>query len=65
MHLTSYLDDAVKAAEWTKANLCITDQRILKSEGKGDGGAFKGIFVRYMKLLIRDCGRTSPATSSL
>jgi predicted alpha-1,6-mannanase (GH76 family) len=31
---------------------------ILKSEGQGDGGAFKGIFVRYMKLLIKECGRT-------
>lgn len=54
----TYLDDAVKAAEWTKANLCVTDQRILKSEGQGDGGAFKGIFVRYMKPLIKECGRT-------
>jgi predicted alpha-1,6-mannanase (GH76 family) len=52
-----YLSDAIKTAEWTKANLCDTDQRILQSEGQGDGGAFKGIFVRYMKLLIEDCGR--------
>ena len=44
--------------DWTKANLCVTNQHILKSEGRGDGGAFKGIFVRYMKLLINDCGRT-------
>jgi predicted alpha-1,6-mannanase (GH76 family) len=54
----TYLDDAIKTAEWTKANLCVTDQHILKSEGQGDGGAFKGIFVRYMKLLITECGRT-------
>lgn len=54
----TYLDDAVKTAEWTKAHLCVTDQRILKSEGQGDGGAFKGIFVRYLKLLIVDGGRT-------
>ncbi len=53
----TYLDDAIKAAEWTKANLCVTDQHILKNEGQGDGGAFKGIFVRYMKLLINECGR--------
>jgi predicted alpha-1,6-mannanase (GH76 family) len=52
-----YLDDAIHAAEWTKANLCVTDRHILKSEGRGDGGAFKGIFVRYMKLLIHECGR--------
>jgi predicted alpha-1,6-mannanase (GH76 family) len=53
-----YLDDAIKTAEWTKANLCVTDQQILRSEGQGDGGAFKGIFARYMKLLVNECGRT-------
>lgn len=53
----TYLDDAIKTVEWTKANLCVTDRQILKSEGQGDGGAFKGIFVRYMKRLINDCGR--------
>ena len=56
-HDKTYLDDAIKTAEWTKANLCVTDQYILKSEGQGNGGAFKGIFVRYMKLLIDECGR--------
>lgn len=54
----TYLDDAIKTAQWTKDNLCVTDERILKSEGQGDGGAFKGIFVRYMKPLIYECGRT-------
>ena len=54
----AYLDDAVKAANWTKANLCKTDERILQDEGQGDGGAFKGIFVRYMKLLVNQCNRT-------
>lgn len=54
----TYLEDAIKTAQWTKDNLCVTDQRILKSEGQGDGGAFKGIFVRYIKLLINECGRT-------
>lgn len=54
----TYLDDAVKTAEWTRANLCVTDQNILKDEGQGDGGAFKGIFIRYIKLLIDECGRT-------
>lgn len=53
----TYLDDAVKTAEWTRSNLCVGDDRILKSEGQGDGGAFKGIFVRYMKPLIFECGR--------
>jgi predicted alpha-1,6-mannanase (GH76 family) len=54
----TYLDDAVKTAQWTRDNLCVTDQHILRDEGQGDGGAFKGIFVRYMKLLIIDGGRT-------
>jgi predicted alpha-1,6-mannanase (GH76 family) len=54
----TYLDDALKAADWTKANLCVGDARILQSEGQGDGGAFKGIFARYMKRLVDDCGRS-------
>ena len=54
----TYLDDAIKTAEWTKANLCVTDRHILRDEGQGNGGAFKGIFVRYMKLLVYNCGRT-------
>jgi predicted alpha-1,6-mannanase (GH76 family) len=29
----AYLDDAIKTAEWTKGNLCVTAQRILKNEG--------------------------------
>ncbi|TWT78905.1 Glycosyl hydrolase family 76 [Planctomycetes bacterium CA13] len=53
----TYLDDAIMTAQWTKDNLCVTAQKILRSEGTGDGGAFKGIFVRYMKLLINQCGR--------
>jgi predicted alpha-1,6-mannanase (GH76 family) len=54
----TYLDDAVKTAQWTKANLCVTDDHILRDEGQGDGGAFKGIFVRYMKLLTTEGGQT-------
>jgi predicted alpha-1,6-mannanase (GH76 family) len=51
-----YLAEAKKTADWTRSNLCTGPDRILKSEKQGDGGAFKGIFVRYMKLLVRDCG---------
>ncbi len=54
----TYLDDAIKTAEWTMANLCVTDEFILRNEGQGDAGAFKGIFARYMKLLIEECDRT-------
>ena len=38
----TYLDDAIKTAEWTKANLCVTDQHILRSEGQGNGGDIQG-----------------------
>jgi predicted alpha-1,6-mannanase (GH76 family) len=53
----AYLEDAVKTAQWTHDHLCRTEKRILQPEGQGDGGAFKGIFIRYIKLLIDDCGR--------
>ncbi len=52
----NYLAQARMAADWTRANLCTGPDRILRSENQGDGGAFKGIFVRYMKLLVRDGG---------
>jgi predicted alpha-1,6-mannanase (GH76 family) len=50
----NYLNDAIKAADYTIGNLVTTG--ILKSEGGGDGGLFKGIFVRYLTLLIIDGG---------
>jgi len=56
-HDQTYLDDAIKTAQWTREHLCVGDERILRNEGQGDSGAFKGIFVRYMKLLIDGCGR--------
>jgi predicted alpha-1,6-mannanase (GH76 family) len=46
-----YLQDAVKAADYTLSSL--TNDGLLKSEGRGDGGLFKGIFVRYLSQLIR------------
>jgi predicted alpha-1,6-mannanase (GH76 family) len=46
-----YLNDAVLAADYTLANL--VDNSLLKDEGNGDGGLFKGIFVRYFTELIR------------
>ncbi len=50
----NYLNDAVKAADYTIGSLVATG--ILKSEGGGDGGLFKGVFVRYLTLLIIDGG---------
>lgn len=46
-----YLNDAALAADYTTSSL--TNNSILKSEGTGDGGLFKGIFVRYFTDLIQ------------
>jgi predicted alpha-1,6-mannanase (GH76 family) len=46
----TYMDDAVRAADYTTTTL-LTDE-LLKDEGTGDGGLFKGIFVRYFTQLI-------------
>lgn len=48
----SYLNDAVKAADYTLNNLVNGNDQLLKDEGSGDGGLFKGIFVRYFTQLI-------------
>ncbi|MDR0394525.1 MAG: glycosyl hydrolase family 76 [Tannerella sp.] len=47
----AYLNDAILAADHTISSL--VDNSILKSEGTGDGGLFKGIFIRYFTDLIR------------
>ncbi|MCW1734355.1 glycoside hydrolase family 76 protein [Anaerorudis cellulosivorans] len=47
-----YLNDAMKAADYTLTNLIDSNDGLLKDEGNGDGGLFKGIFVRYFTQLI-------------
>lgn len=47
-----YLNDAIKAADYALNNNVNSNDRILQSEGTGDGGLFKGIFVRYFTQLI-------------
>ena len=47
----SYLSDAVRTATATIKDLDISPGGLLKSEGQGDGGLFKGILVRYLTLL--------------
>jgi predicted alpha-1,6-mannanase (GH76 family) len=47
-----YLNDAIKAADHTLNNLVDSNDRILKSEGTGDGALFKGVFIRYFTQLI-------------
>lgn len=47
----SYLNDAMLAADYTTSSL--VGNSVLKSEGTGDGGLFKGIFIRYFADLIQ------------
>ena len=47
-----YLNDAVKTADFVIADDHLAPAGILKSEGDGDGGLFKGILVRNMKEMI-------------
>ena len=47
----SYIEDAIQAADYTLEHLAV-EGNILQPEGAGDGGIFKGIFVRYFTQLI-------------
>ena len=51
-----YLNDARKAAFYTITNgtMIDTGNNVLRDEGNGDGGLFKGIFMRYFTQLILD-----------
>lgn len=53
-----YLADALKTANNALTG-DMTQGNIMKDEGGGDGGLFKGILVRYMMLLITDGGLSS------
>jgi Predicted glycosyl hydrolase len=48
----SYMADAIKAADYTLNSGFLTSNGILKDENGGDGGLFKGVFVRYFTRLI-------------
>jgi len=48
-----YLHDAIKATDYTLESLTNKADNILKNEGGGDGGLFKGIFIRYFTQLIQ------------
>ncbi len=50
----SYLYDAAKIADFTITSLIDTKNNVLRNEGTGDGGMFKGIFIRYFVLLINE-----------
>ncbi len=47
-----YLEDAIKTAEGSMKGL-VNEDGVLKSEGNGDGGLFKGILIRYMEQLYQ------------
>jgi predicted alpha-1,6-mannanase (GH76 family) len=51
---SQYLSDALQAADFTLNSGFLTSNGILKDEGGGDGGLFKGVFVRYFTRLIVD-----------
>lgn len=53
---TSYQADAIKVADFAISSGQLTSNGILKDEGGGDGGLFKGVFVRYFTRLIVDGG---------
>ncbi|GEP97116.1 hypothetical protein CCY01nite_33760 [Chitinophaga cymbidii] len=50
----SYLDDAVKTAEYAMNNHLSGGVFFTNETGAGDGGLFKGIFIRYFTLLARE-----------
>ena len=52
----SYLKDARKAANFGISNSSMIDtgNNLLRDEGDGDGGLFKGIFMRYYVQLIME-----------
>lgn len=52
----SYLDDAVRTANNALSSPILAPSGLLKNEGQGDGGLFKGVFVRYLIQLILDKG---------
>lgn len=47
----AYLDDAVKSSNSVISSATLKSGRVLKNEGQGDGGLFKGILVRYFTQL--------------
>lgn len=56
-----YLNDAVKTANFTLSDNVLTNftDNLLADEGGGDGGLFKGVFIRYLAQLILAPGMVS------
>ena len=51
---TTYLNDAIKTANYTLADPDLAGSGLLKAEGNGDGGLFKAVMVRYLTLLATE-----------
>lgn len=51
---TSYLNDALLTARTSMVSPNLTTEGILRDEGDGDGGLFKGIFIRYFTEMIME-----------
>lgn len=51
---TDYLTSACKAADYCMTKLVDESNNILRAEGTGDLGLFKGIFIRYFVKLLLD-----------
>ena len=47
-----YLNDAIRTAKSSMTSPKVTSEGLLRDEGQGDGGLFKGVFVRYFTDLI-------------
>jgi len=58
---SGYLSDAIQAANFTLSDNTLTNftDNLLRDEGGGDGGLFKGVFVRYFTQLILTQGMVS------
>jgi len=50
----AYLSDALKSAKTLTTSPNLTSGGLLRDEGQGDGGLFKGILVRYYTDLIQE-----------
>jgi len=50
----NYKTDALKACDYAVSSGQLTSNSVLKDEGGGDGGLFKGVFIRYFTNLIID-----------
>src|SRR5690606_10164645 len=58
---STYLNDAIKAADFTLSDNVLNNfsDNLLRDEGGGDGGLFKGVFIRYFTNLIQTEGLVS------